>query len=158
MWRSKVCKEIRRPIWGWRADQRWLCVPPASWKCQGNNSISVIIYDNSISCLILEPRGRPPSCCLQDLAESGMSHPHTGLQVSANQTNDTTYWSSKALYQDKMTDQRTGYRHIDQSVVRIHTLWPIKAQCHELMTLWPADKRNVNNQTSRPTSESSSKE
>ena len=47
VWRSEMCKETRRSIWGWTADPRGLCIPSASWKCEGNN--------NSISVKILFP-------------------------------------------------------------------------------------------------------
>ena len=129
VWRSRMCRGTRRPIWSWTTDPRGLCVPSASWKRQGNNNDS-----RSMKILfpfIPEPRGCPPSCCLQDLAESGMLHPHTGLQVCVSyyQTNDIL-WPSKGLSQDKLTetDQWKDSRRINQSDARLYTNKSVKTK------------------------------
>ena len=133
VWRSEMWKETRRPIWSWTTDQRGLCVPSASWKCQGNNN-------NSISMKILFPL----------FQNRGAAHRVAAYKIWQSLGCYTLTLDYRCVKYNQKNKMHILSRQTDQSEDRRGTFWPIRSQTQfdEEMIIrihddWPARKRNV---------------
>ena len=116
MRRSELCRKTRKPIWGRRADQRWLCVPPTSWKCEGNNSISglvIILFPAS-----LQNRGAAHRVAAYKIWQSLGCHTLTldyRWYAHNDQVKDCvrTNWLIRGQDVDALTNQKPGYTPFD---------------------------------------------